>query len=83
VSPPQYSQDNRCTSISHTGQAPLHQLLAIDTRPKPYLYTPQICPPSPSGSARRPNSLQQHLQISSHPSSFYQLPEAEGKMKKP
>jgi hypothetical protein len=26
---------------------------------------------------------QRHLQISSHPSSFCQLPEAEGKMKKP
>ena len=40
ASPPQHSLDNRCTSISHSGQAPLHQSLATDTRPRPSLCTP-------------------------------------------
>jgi len=47
-----------------------------------HLHKLASCPPPRSSNARRPNNLQRHLQISSHPSSFCQLPEVEGKTKK-
>ena len=47
----------RCTSISHTGQAPLLQPLTIDARLGPSLCTSQICPPSLSSSAHRPTAV--------------------------
>ena len=47
----------RCTSISHTGQAPLLQPLTIDARLGPSLCTSQICPPSLSSSAHRPTAF--------------------------